>query len=152
MLGPWLPKVIRSGLSCRLPTSPRCSAASIFAARSAAVGIHENRKIQLRQFDRARKGKKTSNDDWQSPSDLDRRIAKMKDGTTGLAYNAEHALDLETEIVVADDVKPADAADGKTVKDTVIDAQGNLNDSTKQECRVVEVVADKGYHKTETLA
>ena len=54
--------------------------------------------------------------------------------------------------MVAADVKPADAADGETVKDTVIDAQGNLNDSTKQECRVVEVVTDKGYHKTETLA
>lgn len=75
----------------------------------------------------------------------------MKDGTTGLAYKAEHAVDLETEIVVAADVKPADAADGETVKDTVIDAQGNLNDSTKLECRVAEVVTDKGYDKAETL-
>ncbi len=76
----------------------------------------------------------------------------MKDGTTGLGYKAENAVDLETEIVVAADVKPADAADGETVKDTVVDAQGNLNDATKQECRLAEVVADKGYHKTETLA
>jgi transposase len=37
----------------------------------------------------------TSNDHWQSPSDPDARITKMKDGTTGLAYNAEHAVDLE---------------------------------------------------------
>jgi len=116
------------------------------------AGIEDPTDDQLRQFDRARKGKKTSNDDWQSPSDPDARITKMKDGTTGLAYKAEHAVDLETEIVVAADVKPADAADGETVKDTVIDAQGNLNDSTKRECRVVEVVTDKGYHKTETLA
>ena len=116
------------------------------------AGIEDPTDDQLRQFDRTRKGKKTSNDDWQSPSDPDARITKMKDGTTGLAYKAEHAVDLETEIVVAADVKPGDAADGETVKDTVIDAQGNLNDSTKQECRVAEVVTDKGYRKTETLA
>ena len=116
------------------------------------AGIEDPTDDQLRQFDRTRKGKKTSNDDWQSPSDPDARITKMKDGTTGLGYKAENAVDLETEIVVAADVKPADAADGETVKDTVVDAQGNLNDATKQECRIAEVVADKGYHKTETLA
>jgi transposase len=115
------------------------------------AGIDQPTDEQLRQFDRTRKGKKTSNDDWESPSDPDARITKMKDGTTGLAYKAEHAVDLDTEIVVAADVKPADAADGHTVKDTVVDAQGNLNDATKQECRIAEVVADKGYHKAATL-
>jgi transposase len=115
------------------------------------AGIENPTADQLRQFDRKRNGKKTSNDDWQSPSDPDARITKMKDGTTGLAYKAEHAVDLETEIVVAADVKPADAADGETVKDTVVDAQGNLNDATKNECVIAELAADKGYHKTETL-
>ena len=116
------------------------------------AGIENPTDDQLRQFDRKRKGKKTSNDDWQSPSDPDARITKMKDGTTGLAYKAEHAVDLETEIVVAADVKPADAADGETVKDTIVDTQGNLNDAAQQECRITEVVADKGYHKAGTLA
>jgi transposase len=115
------------------------------------AGIEDPTDDELRQFDRKRKGKKTSNDDWQSPSDPDARITKMKDGTTGFAYKAEHAVHLEIEIVVAADVKPADQADGETVKDTVVDAQGNLNEATKQECRIAEVVADKGYHKTETL-
>src|SRR5215216_839705 len=72
----------------------------------------------------------------------------MKDGTTAPGYKAEHAVDLDTEA----DVKPADADDGETAKDTVVDAQGNLNNATKQECRIVEVVADKGYHKNATLA
>jgi IS5 family transposase len=107
---------------------------------------------QPRQFDRTRKGKKTSNDDWQSPSDPDARITKMKDGTTSLGYKAENAVDLDSEIVIAADVKPADAADGETVKDTIVDAQGNLNDATKHECRITHVVADKGYHKAGTLA
>jgi len=115
------------------------------------AGIEAPTDDERRQFDRTRKGKKTSNDDWQSPSDPDARITKMKDGTTGLGYKAEHAVDLDTEIIVAADVKPADAADGETAKETVVDAQGNLNDATKQECRIAEVVADKGYHKNATL-
>ena len=61
------------------------------------AGIEDPTDDQLRQFDRTRNGKKTSNDDWESPSDPDSRITKMKDGTTGLAYKAEHAVDLDTE-------------------------------------------------------
>ena len=49
-------------------------------------------------------------------------------------------------------MKPAGAADGANVKDPAIDAHCNLNDSTKQECRVAEALTDKGCHKTETLA
>ena len=115
------------------------------------AGIESPTDDQLRQFDRKRKGKKTSNDDWQSPSDPDARITKMKDGTTGLAYKAEHAVDLDTDVVVAADVKPANDADGETVKETVVDAQANLNEATKQDRCISEIVADKGYHKTETL-
>ena len=40
----------------------------------------------LVRLDRARKGKKLSNEDWTSPTDPDAKIARMKDGTTHLAY------------------------------------------------------------------
>jgi hypothetical protein len=46
-----------------------------------------------------RKDKKVSNDDWESSSDPDARIARMKDGTTHLAYKAEHAVDLRPPAV-----------------------------------------------------
>src|SRR5882724_10725283 len=42
-----------------------------------------------RRLDRRRK-KRVSNEDWQSGSDPDSRITKMKDGRTHLAYKAEH--------------------------------------------------------------
>jgi len=116
------------------------------------AGIENPTDAELRRFDRKRKGKKTGNDDWKSPSDPDARITKMKNGTTRLAYKAEHAVDLATDIVVAATVHPADAADGETVKQTAVEAQGNLNDATKEECRITEIAADKGYNKTETLA
>ena len=40
----------------------------------------------LVRLDRRRKGKKLSNKDWTSPTDPDAKIARMKDGTTHLAY------------------------------------------------------------------
>ena len=40
----------------------------------------------LIRLDRKRKSKKLSNDDWTSKTDPDAKIAKMKDGSTRLAY------------------------------------------------------------------
>ena len=42
------------------------------------------------------RGKKLANADWQSPTDPDAKVARMKDGTTRLAYKPEHAVDLDT--------------------------------------------------------
>ena len=106
---------------------------------------------EIRRFDRQRKGKKVSNEDWQAPADPDSRIAKMKDGTTHLAYKAEHAVDLDSGFVLAATVHTADQADPATLVQTVLVAQINLvlAGSTQE---VEEAVADKGYHKAETLA
>jgi hypothetical protein len=52
---------------------------------------------ELRRFDKQRKDKKVSNEEWVSETDSDARIAKMKDGTTHLAYKAEHVVDLDSE-------------------------------------------------------
>ncbi len=57
---------------------------------AAAEGIADPTDEDLRRFDRQRDDKQVSNADWISPTDPDSRIAKMKDGTTHLAYKAEH--------------------------------------------------------------
>ena len=80
---------------------------------------------ELRRFDRGRKDKKVSNDEWQSPTDPDARIAKMKDGRTHLAYKAERVVDLETEFILAATVHHADAGDPATLTDSLITAQLN---------------------------
>ena len=41
---------------------------------------------EVRRFDKKRKGKKVSNEDWKSSTDAEARITQMKDGTTHLAY------------------------------------------------------------------
>ena len=116
-----------------------------------AEGLENLTAEELRKFDKKRKGKKVSNDDWRSPSDPDSRITKMKSGDTHLAYKAEHAVDLETEMVVAAQIYPADLGDSETLADTVIAAQENLADAGSEQT-IEEVVADKGYHSADLVA
>jgi transposase len=105
---------------------------------------------EVRRFDQKRKDKTVSNAEWVSETDADARIARMKDGRTHLAYKAEHVVDLESDLVLAAEVRPADHADSATVVDSVMVAQVNLQQAGS-EAEIDEVAADKGYHAAETL-
>jgi hypothetical protein len=75
----------------------------------------------------------------------------MKDGTTRLAYKAEHAVDVASDLIVAAVIHPADRSDHETVAETVAEAQVNAEAAgVKEPAR--EVVGDKGYHSAETVA
>lgn len=118
---------------------------------SGACGPQEKPTIEeIKRFDKARPGKQVSNEEWESPHDPDSRIAKMKDGTTHLAYKAEHAVDLKTEMIVAAEIYPADHGDACTLEDTVQTAQLHLRQAGS-DVIVRDTVADKGYHSAETL-
>ena len=106
---------------------------------------------ELRKFDKSRENKKVSNAEWMSPNDPDARIAKMKDGTTHLAYKAEHVLDLETEAILAAEIYHADQPDTQTLEDSL--QQAELNQQQAGSAATIQnAVADKGYHANETLA
>lgn len=107
---------------------------------------------ELRRFDQQRKTKKVSNKDWKSGTDDDARIMKMKNGTTHLAYKAEHAVDLETELVVHAEVYHADDHDTKTLEPTLDATQQQLTEVSDDQKEVKRVVADCGYHSVETIA
>ena len=117
---------------------------------AAEAGMVNPTDDDLRRFDKGRK-KKTSNREWASATDPDSKIARMKDGRTRLAYKAEHAVDLDSGLVVAAAIHPADAGDPATLVDSVLRAQVNLVRAGSEE-DVNEAVADKGYHKAEVLA
>ncbi len=113
-------------------------------------GIENPTDEEIRRFDKKRK-KKVSNKEWESPTDPDSRITKMKDGRTHLAYKAEHTVDLDSEFVLAATIHPADQADSATLVDSIFTAQVNLTLAGSEQ-EIEEAVADKGYHKAETLA
>lgn len=115
------------------------------------AGMENPTDEELVRFDRKRKDKTTSNTEWVSATDADSRIAKMKDGRTHLAYKAEHAVDLDSGLILAAGVHPADTGDTATLVDSLLRTQVNLV-RAGLEIEVEEVVADKGYYKAEVLA
>ncbi len=105
---------------------------------------------EVRRYDKKRKNKRVSNEDWVSESDPESCITQMKDGRTHLAYKAEHVVDLKSDIVLAAEIRKADVADTETLVDSVMEAQNNLNQAGSQ-IEIEEVAADKGYHAAPTL-
>ena len=123
-----------------------------------AEGVDATDAAALRRMDRKRR-KKTSNADWESPSDGEAEITKLKDGRTALAYKAENAVDMETGAIVAVTTHGGAVADTATVQETVIEAGvavaeliAETTPVGKYEVHpggVEEVVADKGYHSND---
>jgi transposase len=116
-------------------------------------GIETPTADDLVRLDRARKGKKLSNADWESPTDPDARITKMKDGRTHLAYKPEHAMDLHTGAVVAAELHAADQGDTATLPVTLDSAARHLAAVAAAPTpeAPAELVADKGYHARAVL-
>jgi transposase len=115
-----------------------------------AEGIQNPTEEDLRRLDRARKDKKVSNEQWESPTDPDSRIAKMKDGRTHLAYKAEHAVDVVSEAIVATTVTFADKSDAQSAPVTLSLAEANLV-LAGSEVEIQEAVLDKGSHDNQLL-
>ncbi len=116
-------------------------------------GIETPTADDLVRLDRKRKGKKLSNADWESSTDSDAKITRMKNGTTRLAYKPEHAVDLDTGVIVAAPIHPADQGDTNTLDPTLKAAVRNLADiglapTSKDPC---DLVTDKGYHSRGVL-
>lgn len=130
-----------------------------------AEGIEQPTAAELARFDRKRKQRRTSNQDWKNPHDEEARITKLKDGQTHFAYKAEHAVDMETGAVTAVVIAAGDAGDTTTIHQTLSEAGQNLAELTgmragaeavgpvKEVYRdgIQEVVTDKGYHSDAVL-
>ena len=107
--------------------------------------------------------KTTSNDDWASSTDEDARITRMKNGTTRLAYKAEHVIDMETGVILAAEVLKGNEHDAGTLESSLTAAEKNLVAAGAapaivdeygepwHKTPIAEVVADKGYHKASVL-
>ena len=116
-------------------------------------GIETPSAEDLVRLDRKRKGRKLSNKAWVSETDPQARVAKMKNGTTHLAYKPEHAVDLDTGAVAAAELHPADKGDTRTIEGTLASAESHLSDAGGQPSSdaPAECVADKGYHSRAVL-
>ena len=125
----------------------------MLARMAAESGIATPTAEDLVRLDRKRKGKRLSNKDWESPTDPDARVARMKDGTTRLAYKAEHAVDLDSGAIVAAEIHAADRGDPATLPETLAAAEASLAAVGARPTPEdpAELVTDKGYHSREGL-
>ena len=122
---------------------------------AAAEGLELKTREELARFDQQRKKdgkKKASNDEWESKTDPDARIMKLKNGSTHLAPHslrktgAKNAIDLETGAILAAEITPGNRADSATVIDTldVIDRLAIPRFVASSE-RQLEQTADGGW-------
>lgn len=116
-------------------------------------GIDTPTADDLVRLDRTRKGKKLSNADWESPTDPDAKVTRMKNGSTRLGYKPEHAVDLDTGVIVAAPIYPADQGDTNTLDPTLAVTVQNLANiglapTSEEPC---DLVTDKGYHSRGVL-
>jgi IS5 family transposase len=131
------------------------------------AGIEQPSDEELRRFDKKRKGKKTSNEDWESPTDPDAEVVRLKDGRTRFGYKAEHVVDMESGALLSVDVMAATASDPESMERSLELAEENLKRARRSDTdnsdddpdddepgggrQIEEVVADKGYHKARTI-
>ncbi len=133
-----------------------------------ASGIETPTAEDLAKFDRRRKGKSASNDDWFNPNDPEAKITTLKDGRTHFAYKNEHAVDLDTGAIVAAEIHLANEGDTTTMWGTLEKAATALQDvradaqvqatcqangvaDPESELHIEATVQDKGYHSAQTL-
>ena len=126
-----------------------------------AAGLDATDEAALRRMDRRRK-KKGSNEEWVNPHDPEAEITRMKDGRTGLAYKAEHAVDMDTGAIVAVTAHGGAAGDSASIQETLPSAGEAIAEQIPQPTAageyavnvegVEELVADKGYHAGPVLA
>ena len=116
-------------------------------------GIATPSREEMVRMDKKRQGKKLSNEDWESTTDSDAKIARMKDKTTKMAYKPEHVVDLDTGAIVGVKIQPANKGDTQTIESTLQNATQNLKEVYRapNENRKVELVADKGYFSRDVI-
>ena len=125
-----------------------------------SAGVEASDEAALRRMDRRRK-KKARNGEWVNPHDPEAEITRMKDGRTGLAYKAEHAVDMDTGAIVAVTTHGGAVGDTTSVGETLPAAgeavaehiaEPTTNGKFEVNAKGVKaLVADKGYHSGDVL-
>jgi hypothetical protein len=67
-----------------------------------------------------------------------------------MAYKTEHAIDIDTDIVLSAGVHKADESDTATFTETLIKAQAHTIQAGS-ESQIKDAIADKGYYSTDNL-
>lgn len=117
-------------------------------------GIDIADEAAVSRFDRKRKGRKTSNDEWFNPHDPDAKVGPTKHGGTRMIYKPEHLVDMETGAILDATVLPGDHGDSTEVTDRLMDAEMRAAEKLGgdiMDLPIESLTADKGYHSVAGL-
>jgi len=132
------------------------------------AGVDPTDKAAVHRFDRNRKDKRTSNQEWFSPNDPDAKFGRRKDGAWDMTHKVESAVDLDSGAILSIEVQPSDKSDASGMaehfeteaqmaeftaeqvarENGILEEEGSDDGSLP---KTVTAVADKGYHKFEEL-
>ncbi len=118
------------------------------------AGLDEEDFDAVRRFDRKRPGRKTSNEQWVNPHDVEAKVGKKKDGATDMIYKPENVVDLETGAIIAAEVLPGDQGDTEELSERIVEAGATLHEVMPEvpvEKLVQSATADKGYFALERI-
>ena len=125
-------------------------------ALAAEAGIDPEDHQAVRGFDKRRKGRKTSNQEWHNPHDPEAKVGRTKDGACDMIYKPEHITDLESGAIVTAVVRPGDAADNDdSLCERMMAAVGTLSEvdpAAPLESFAREMASDEGYFAIEQIA
>lgn len=121
---------------------------------AAEAGIDPEDTKAVRQFDKKREGRKTSNKEWVNPHDPDSKVGMTKHGACDMIYKPEHITDLESGAIVAATVRHGDEGDTAGLADRVLAAGQTLarvcaDPSQKKVLKTL--TADEGYFSPEQI-
>lgn len=117
------------------------------------AGIDPKDEAAVSRFDRKRKDRKTSNDEWENPHDPDAKIGPTKQGGTRMIYKPEHVVDMETGAIIDARILPGDTSDTTELACRIADAEARAISSMPiDELPMETVTADKGYHAADEIA
>ena len=121
---------------------------------AAAAGIDPTDTKAVRQFDRKREGRRTSNQDWVNPHDPDAKVGVTKHGACDMIYKPEHITDLESGAIVAATVRHGNDGDTTELCQRVLAAGGTLSrvcEDPQQNKVLRSLTADEGYFSVEEI-
>jgi transposase len=121
---------------------------------AAETGIDPDDTKAVRRFDKKRKDRKTSNQDWHNPHDPEAKVGRTKDGACDMVYKPEHVTDLQTGAILQAEVRLGDAGDSVDLSQRVMKACQTLARTCEdpEQRRVGQsLTTDEGYFSVEEV-
>ena len=121
---------------------------------AAETGIDPDDTKAVRRFDKKRKGRKTSNEDWFNPNYPEAKVGRTKDGACDMVYQPEHLTDLETGAIIRAEVRPGDCGDREELSERVLEGCQSLAEVCEdpmQEKVGRSLTIDEGYFSVEEV-